>query len=89
MDALTQAVEILLTTPAVFAACAGVAWGILGGALPGISPSITMALLLPFTYALEPITAMGSSGWRARTSSNSASASPSSIVSVGWPPLAP
>jgi putative tricarboxylic transport membrane protein len=58
MDALAQALEILVTTPAVLAACAGVAWGILGGALPGISPSITMALLLPFTYALEPITAI-------------------------------
>ena len=32
------------------AAFGGIAWGILGGALPGISPSITMALLLPFTY---------------------------------------
>ena len=37
----------------VAAAFAGVAWGILGGALPGISPSITMALLLPFTYGLD------------------------------------
>ena len=36
------------------AAFAGVAWGILGGALPGISPSITMALLLPFTYGADP-----------------------------------
>lgn len=35
------------------AAFGGVAWGILGGALPGISPSITMALLLPFTYGLD------------------------------------
>ncbi|MDH3420041.1 MAG: tripartite tricarboxylate transporter permease, partial [Gammaproteobacteria bacterium] len=32
----------------------GVAWGILGGALPGISPSITMALVLPFTYGMDP-----------------------------------
>jgi putative tricarboxylic transport membrane protein len=40
------------------AAFAGVAWGILGGALPGISPSITMALLLPFTYGLEPTVAV-------------------------------
>jgi putative tricarboxylic transport membrane protein len=46
--------ESLLTTPIVPAAFAGVAWGILGGALPGISPSITMALLLPFTYGMEP-----------------------------------
>ena len=48
-----------MLTPAVgFAAFGGVAWGILGGALPGISPSITMALLLPFTYGMEPITAV-------------------------------
>jgi len=38
----------------VAAAFGGVAWGILGGALPGISPSITMALLLPFTYGMDP-----------------------------------
>ena len=36
------------------AAFAGVAWGIVGGALPGISPSIAMALLLPFTTAFDP-----------------------------------
>ena len=48
-----------MLTPAIgLAAFAGVAWGILGGALPGISPSITMALLLPFTYGLEPTTAI-------------------------------
>ncbi len=40
------------------AAFAGVAWGILGGALPGISPSITMALLLPFTYTLDSAVAI-------------------------------
>jgi putative tricarboxylic transport membrane protein len=47
--------DLLAIVPA---ACAGVAWGILGGALPGISPSITMALLLPFTYGLEPVSAI-------------------------------
>ncbi|NOT43278.1 MAG: tripartite tricarboxylate transporter permease [Acidobacteria bacterium] len=40
------------------AAFGGVAWGILGGALPGISPSITMALLLPFTYGMDPAQAI-------------------------------
>jgi len=49
MDVLQQSAEVLFTTPAILMACLGVAWGILGGALPGISPSITMALLLPFT----------------------------------------
>lgn len=58
MDTIIQSVEILVTTPAVIAAFAGVAWGILGGALPGISPSITMALLLPLTYSLDPISAI-------------------------------
>jgi putative tricarboxylic transport membrane protein len=39
-------------------AVGGCLWGILGGALPGISPSIAMALLLPFTYGMEPIPAI-------------------------------
>ncbi len=43
--------ELLL----VAAAFAGVAWGIVGGALPGISPSIAMALLLPFTFGLDAV----------------------------------
>jgi len=35
-----------------------VIWGTLACALPGISPSIAMALLLPFTYAMAPISAV-------------------------------
>ncbi|MEZ5933453.1 MAG: tripartite tricarboxylate transporter permease [Alphaproteobacteria bacterium] len=58
MEGLGYAWTALTTTPAIFAAFGGVAWGIMGGALPGISPSITMALLLPFTYTMEPVTAV-------------------------------
>ena len=58
MEGLAYGWQALTTTPAVFAAMGGVAWGIMGGALPGISPSITMALLLPFTYTMEPTTAI-------------------------------
>lgn len=43
---------------AIPAAFAGVAWGIVGGALPGISPSIAMALLLPFTHGMDPVVAV-------------------------------
>jgi putative tricarboxylic transport membrane protein len=50
--------ELLVTTPIAVAAFGGVAWGILGGALPGLSPSITMALLLPFTYGMDPTLAV-------------------------------
>jgi putative tricarboxylic transport membrane protein len=32
----------------------GVAWGIIGGALPGITGSVAMALLLPLTWGMEP-----------------------------------
>ncbi|NOT26088.1 MAG: hypothetical protein HOP16_08290 [Acidobacteria bacterium] len=50
--------ESLWSTWIVPAAFGGVAWGILGGALPGISPSITMALLLPLTYGMDPTVAI-------------------------------
>ncbi|MDQ7843409.1 MAG: tripartite tricarboxylate transporter permease [Armatimonadota bacterium] len=36
----------------------GVAWGILGGAMPGISGSIAMALLLPLTFGMDPTVAL-------------------------------
>lgn len=58
MDGISTAFTILTTTPAIFAAIGGVAWGIIGGALPGISPSIALALLLPFTYGMDPVTAI-------------------------------
>jgi putative tricarboxylic transport membrane protein len=58
MEAVLQAFGLLLGTPIALAAVAGVAWGILGGALPGISPSISMALLLPFTYGMDSSSAI-------------------------------
>jgi putative tricarboxylic transport membrane protein len=53
-----DALASIFTTPLGISAFAGVAWGIMGGALPGISPSITMALLLPFTYGMDPMLAI-------------------------------
>lgn len=58
MDALLQSFELLTTTLVVPMAILGMVWGIFGGALPGLSPSITMALLLPFTYTMDPIPAI-------------------------------
>lgn len=58
MEGLTIAWDAMISTPLVFAAMGGVLWGIIGGALPGISPSITMALLLPFTYGMDPTSAI-------------------------------
>jgi putative tricarboxylic transport membrane protein len=58
LSELAVAWHALTSGWAVPAAFAGVAWGIVGGALPGISPSIAMALLLPFTHGMEPVTAI-------------------------------
>src|SRR5688572_25959639 len=58
MDGLGYALDAILDYRVILAAGGGVIWGILGGALPGISPSIAMALLLPFTYDLQPTVAI-------------------------------
>jgi len=58
MNDLYTAWTALTSGWAIPAALGGVVWGIFGGALPGISPSIAMALLLPFTYGLDPVTAI-------------------------------
>jgi putative tricarboxylic transport membrane protein len=58
MEEFTRALNMLVTTPVVPAALGGLIWGMLGGATPGLSASITMALLLPFTYTLDPMPAI-------------------------------
>jgi len=42
----------------ILAIGAGVIWGIIGGMIPGINATIAMALLLPFTWGLEPVVAV-------------------------------
>lgn len=58
MDAFILSLGLLTTTMIIPMAALGMFFGIFGGALPGVSPSITMALLLPFTYTMEPIPAL-------------------------------
>ena len=58
MSAWSTALSQLSSFNVIAAAFGGVLWGIFGGALPGISPSIAMALLLPFTIGLDPTTAL-------------------------------
>ena len=58
METILTSAGYLTDYHIVLAALIGVTWGIIGGALPGISPSITMALLLPFTYTMEPTAAI-------------------------------
>ncbi|WP_460451143.1 tripartite tricarboxylate transporter permease [Alsobacter sp. SYSU BS001988] len=58
MDTLLKCLTLLVATPLVPAAIIGLVWGIIGGALPGISASVTMSLVLPFTYAMDPMVAI-------------------------------
>jgi putative tricarboxylic transport membrane protein len=58
MQELQYAISAIVSPPVVVVAFVGVFWGILSGAIPGISTSIAMALVIPFTYEMAPLTAM-------------------------------
>lgn len=42
-----------LSLPSLLAMLVGLAWGMIGGALPGISGPLAMAVLLPFTFGMD------------------------------------
>lgn len=58
MDLLGDVFVGMTSWKIILAAFAGVLWGIIGGALPGVSSTITIALLLPLTYGMDPTAAM-------------------------------
>lgn len=43
----------------LFAMLVGTAAGIVVGAIPGLTATLAMALLLPFTYTMDPLTSLG------------------------------
>lgn len=48
-----------LALQSILAMAAGTAAGILVGAIPGLTATLAMALLLPFTYTMSPLTSLG------------------------------
>jgi putative tricarboxylic transport membrane protein len=54
MENFLIGVDALLSINALLAILAGVIWGTIGGIIPGINATIAMALLLPFTWGMEP-----------------------------------
>jgi TctA family transporter len=54
LAALLQGFAIAITPANLAWAALGVTLGTAVGVLPGIGPSTTVALLLPFTFALDP-----------------------------------
>ena len=51
---LYEGLRVLMGAGPLFIISIGVVVGILGGAMPGISPSMAVALLLPFTFGMTP-----------------------------------
>src|SRR5512145_2233945 len=58
LEGLAAGFASALEVPRIIAMVGGVAWGIIGGAIPGISGAVAMALALPFTFALDAPTAL-------------------------------
>ena len=51
---LAHGFDVVSAWQPLLAIVCGVATGIIVGAMPGLSPSMGVALLVPFTYAMEP-----------------------------------
>ena len=57
IPALFSALDLLLSFQNLLAIFAGVAFGVFMGAVPGLTGTMGIALVIPLTYAFEPITA--------------------------------
>jgi putative tricarboxylic transport membrane protein len=57
LEHYAQAIATVFLPQNILAICLGGLWGLLAGALPGISTSMAVVLLLSFTYSLSPMTA--------------------------------
>ncbi|MGF1500590.1 MAG: tripartite tricarboxylate transporter permease [Paracoccaceae bacterium] len=53
---LGAALELVATWQSIAALAVGLTAGVIGGAIPGMSATMAVAIALPFTFALEPIT---------------------------------
>lgn len=59
MDALLQGAQLVLQPQTLIAIFLASIFGLLVGAIPGLTATMAMALLVPVTFFLEPITAVG------------------------------
>jgi putative tricarboxylic transport membrane protein len=58
MDALSQAAAAALSIDALLATAAGTVLGLIFGSIPGLTFSMALALLVPFTFGMEPTPAV-------------------------------
>jgi putative tricarboxylic transport membrane protein len=62
MEAVFQAVAVIMTGKALLLIIGGVLMGLVFGAIPGLTATLGVALLIPLTFALSPIDAMAALG---------------------------
>ncbi|MEP2889778.1 tripartite tricarboxylate transporter permease [Tateyamaria sp.] len=55
-DSILAGLSLVWSFEAFFALFAGICIGVIGGAIPGLSATMAVALTLPFTFAMQPIT---------------------------------
>ncbi|MDW5378028.1 tripartite tricarboxylate transporter permease [Halomonas sp. HP20-15] len=58
IDAVLTGVQLILTPTSILLILVSVLLGVIVGALPGLSSTMAVALLLPFTLGLEPVVAI-------------------------------
>lgn len=56
VDSLSAGLSLVANIESFLALGLGVAIGVIGGAIPGMSATMAVALTLPFTFAMQPIT---------------------------------
>ena len=56
LDGLAAGLALVGNVEAFLALFAGICIGVVGGAIPGLSATMAVALTLPFTFAMQPIT---------------------------------
>ncbi|NLC21866.1 MAG: hypothetical protein GX771_08170, partial [Halomonadaceae bacterium] len=58
IEGLLLGINALLTWEVFLALFIGIAIGYIVGSLPGLTSSVGMAVLLPFTFSMDPVAAM-------------------------------
>ncbi|HEA64707.1 MAG TPA: C4-dicarboxylate ABC transporter permease, partial [Candidatus Aminicenantes bacterium] len=54
---LLEGLHLMLTLGNLLAVIAGVSFGVFMGSVPGLTATMGIALIIPMTYSLDPITA--------------------------------
>ena len=58
VNSLINSVTMLADIKMILVIIAGVIWGCMAGALPGVGPSLAVGVVLPFTFGMDPVYAI-------------------------------